>query len=108
MKKLLLLFLQLKLPNPESSAEDSATTTSTDDPAAPAFPSAAIRRARTPPAWLTRETVLIALTLLAILGATVAFPRSFPTFANLSSLLRNNALDGVMACGMVNPSVWPR
>jgi ribose transport system permease protein len=44
---------------------------------------------------------LIALTLLAIVGATIAFPRSFPTFANLSTLLRNTALDGVMACGMV-------
>ncbi len=35
------------------------------------------------------------------MGATLAFPRSFPTFANLSTLLRNTALDGVMACGMV-------
>jgi len=59
------------------------------------------RRGWTPPAWLTRETILIALTLLAIAGATAAFPRSFPTFANLSTLLRNTALDGVMACGMV-------
>jgi ribose transport system permease protein len=59
------------------------------------------RRGWRPPAWLTRETVLIALTVIAIVGATVAFPRSFPTFANLSALLRNTALDGVMACGMV-------
>jgi ribose transport system permease protein len=61
----------------------------------------AARRGWKSPAWLTRETVLIALTVIAILGATVAFPRSFPTFANLSALLRNLALDGVMACGMV-------
>jgi len=50
---------------------------------------------------LTRETILIILTLAAIIGATLAFPRSFPTYANLSALLRNMALDGVMACGMV-------
>ena len=60
-----------------------------------------LSRGRATPAWLTRETILIALTLLAILGATAAFPRSFPTFANVSTLLRNTALDGVMACGMV-------
>jgi len=59
------------------------------------------RRGWAPPRWLTRETILIALTLVAIIGAAIAFPRSFPTFANLSNLLRNNALDGVMACGMV-------
>jgi len=67
----------------------------------PVSPSGAPRRGWRPPAWLTRETILIALTLLAITGATVAFPRSFPTFANFSTLLRNTALDGVMACGMV-------
>jgi ribose/xylose/arabinose/galactoside ABC-type transport system permease subunit len=70
--------------------------------AGPAKSSAvACRRGWTPPTWLTRETILIALTLIAIVGATIAFPRSFPTFANLSTLLRNTALDGVMACGMV-------
>jgi ribose transport system permease protein len=62
---------------------------------------AASRRGWTPPLWLTRETILVALTLIAIVGAAIAFPRSFPTFANLSTLLRNTALDGVMACGMV-------
>jgi len=50
---------------------------------------------------LTRETVLILLMLAAVLGATVAFPYSFPTWPNLTALLRNMALDGVMACGMV-------
>jgi len=51
--------------------------------------------------YLTRETVLIGLTLAAIVGASFAYPTSFPTFRNLSALLRNMAMDGVMACGMV-------
>jgi ribose transport system permease protein len=71
------------------------------DNAAPTSKPAAVRASWQPPAWLTRETVLIALTVVAIVGAAVAFPRSFPTFNNLSALLRNTALDGVMACGMV-------
>ncbi len=50
---------------------------------------------------LTRETVLLLLMLAAVIGATLAYPRSFPTWANLTALLRNMALDGVMACGMV-------
>ena len=64
-------------------------------------PDSSARRGWTPPPWLTREAILIALTVLAVVGASVAFPRSFPTFANLSTLLRNTALDGVMACGMI-------
>jgi ribose transport system permease protein len=52
-------------------------------------------------AHLTRETLLVALTLAAIAGASLAYPTSFPTFRNLSALLRNMAMDGVMACGMV-------
>jgi len=71
------------------------------DPASPSSIPNPARRGWNPPAWLTRETVLIALTVLAILGATVAFPRSFPTFDNLTALLRNMALDGVISCGMV-------
>jgi ribose transport system permease protein len=50
---------------------------------------------------LTRETVLLLLMLAAVVGAAIAYPRSFPTWANLTALLRNMALDGVMACGMV-------
>jgi ribose/xylose/arabinose/galactoside ABC-type transport system permease subunit len=50
---------------------------------------------------LTRETVLVLLMLVAAGGAALAFPRSFPTCPNLTALLRNMALDGVMACGMV-------
>jgi len=45
--------------------------------------------------------LLVALTLAAIAGASLAYPTSFPTFRNLSALLRNMAMDGVMACGMV-------
>ncbi|HLH53424.1 MAG TPA: ABC transporter permease [Verrucomicrobiae bacterium] len=50
---------------------------------------------------LTRETILLALTVLAAATASFAFPRSFPTWPNLTALLRNMALDGVMACGMM-------
>lgn len=59
------------------------------------------RRSARWPFHLTRETVLIGLTLVAILGATAAYPRLFPTFDNLSALLRNMVSDGIMACGMV-------
>jgi len=50
---------------------------------------------------LTRETVLLLLMGAGVIGATLAYPHSFPTWANLTALLRNMALDGVMACGMV-------
>jgi ribose transport system permease protein len=50
---------------------------------------------------LSRETVLLLLMLIAIIGASMAYPRSFPTWPNLTALLRNMALDGVMACGMI-------
>lgn len=50
---------------------------------------------------LTRETMLVGLTLAAVAGASLAYPTSFPKFANLSALLRSMAMDGVMACGMV-------
>ena len=54
-----------------------------------------------PPAWLTRKSLVDGPHGLTLGGATLAFPHSFPTFANLSALLRSLALDGVMACGMV-------
>ena len=50
---------------------------------------------------LTRETVLLVLIATAAIGAGFAFPHSFPTWANLTALLRNMAMDGVMATGMV-------
>ena len=50
---------------------------------------------------LTRETVLLLMMFVALLGAAITYPRSFPTWDNLTALLRNMALDGVMACGMV-------
>ncbi|HZR21431.1 MAG TPA: ABC transporter permease [Verrucomicrobiae bacterium] len=62
----------------------------------PAIPAAAKSLFR-----LTRETVVLLLTIGALIGATLAYPHSFPTWANLTALLRNMALDGVMACGMV-------
>ena len=50
---------------------------------------------------LTRETVIVFLILAGIAAAAAAYPRSFPTWPNFTALLRNMALDGVMACGMV-------
>lgn len=50
---------------------------------------------------LTREKILVGLTVVAAVSAGLAFPRSFPTWANLTALLRNMALDGVMASGMM-------
>ncbi|MCI0627286.1 MAG: ABC transporter permease [Acidobacteria bacterium] len=57
------------------------------------------RKAR--PVSLSRETGLVVLTLLLILVFSILFPRSFPTFANFTAILRNLALDGIMAAGMM-------
>ncbi|MCU0914385.1 MAG: ABC transporter permease [Planctomycetes bacterium] len=76
----------------------------TNEPAQSVDATAAVALPRRKPSvrlYLTRETVLIGLTLVAIVGASLAFPTSFPTFRNFSALLRNMAMDGVMACGMV-------
>ncbi len=71
-------------------------------PAMEKLPAVALpRRTFSLRSYLTRETVLVALTLAAIMGASLAYPTSFPTFRNFSALLRNMAMDGVMACGMV-------
>jgi ribose transport system permease protein len=50
---------------------------------------------------LSRETGLMALTISLIALFTILFPRSFPTFANFTAILRNLALDGIMAAGMM-------
>jgi ribose transport system permease protein len=76
----------MPVPEPIAPPPDAATA-----PAAP-------RRLKL---RLTRETVLLLLMLVAIIGASMAYPRSFPSWPNLTALLRNMALDGVMACGMI-------
>jgi ribose/xylose/arabinose/galactoside ABC-type transport system permease subunit len=71
-------------------------------PAIGKLPAVALpRRALGLRSYLTRETLLVALTLAAIAGTSLAYPTSFPTFRNFSALLRNMAMDGIMACGMV-------
>jgi ribose transport system permease protein len=48
----------------------------------------------------SREWGLLGLTLLATLAFSILFPTSFPTVGNASAILRNLALDAVMAVGM--------
>ncbi|MEW5977476.1 MAG: ABC transporter permease [Acidobacteriota bacterium] len=50
---------------------------------------------------MARETGLMGLTVLLVVLFSVLFPRSFPTVANLTAILRNLALDGIMAAGMM-------
>lgn len=49
----------------------------------------------------TRETGLAGLTILLIVVSSFIYPHSFPTFGNFAAILRNLALDGIMATGMV-------
>jgi ribose transport system permease protein len=61
-------------------------------------PAAARRPLRLGP--YSREIALLALIVVTVVGASLAFPRSFPTFANASAVMRNLALDGILAAGM--------
>lgn len=54
---------------------------------------------RNPKIW-SREWGLLGLTLLATLAFSILFPASFPTAGNAAAILRNLALDAVMAAGM--------
>lgn len=72
----------------ETSLQERPATTGIIKPAGRAF-------------VLSREAGLVILTLLLILTFSILFPHSFPTFANFSAILRNMALDGVMAAGMM-------
>jgi ribose/xylose/arabinose/galactoside ABC-type transport system permease subunit len=47
-----------------------------------------------------RELGLLCLIVLVAAVASLLYPRAFPTFANLSAVLRNLSLDGVLAVGM--------
>lgn len=48
----------------------------------------------------TRELGLLALIAITVVAASILYPRSFPTFANFSAVMRNLALDGILAVGM--------
>lgn len=50
---------------------------------------------------LSREVTLLALIVLEIAVFSVLFPISFPTFDNFAAILRNLAIDGIMAVGMM-------
>lgn len=51
-------------------------------------------------AW-SRETMLLALIVFQIILFSILFPISFPNFDNFAAILRNLAIDGIMAVGMM-------
>lgn len=50
---------------------------------------------------LSREIVLLILILLQVIIFSILFPISFPSFGNFAAILRNLAIDGIMAVGMM-------
>jgi ribose transport system permease protein len=42
----------------------------------------------------------VGLIILTVVVSSAVFPRSFPTFANFSAVMRNLALDGILSTGM--------
>jgi ribose/xylose/arabinose/galactoside ABC-type transport system permease subunit len=46
---------------------------------------------------ITRETALLGLIVLQLSLFAILFPYSFPTAANFSAIIRNLALDGILA-----------
>ncbi len=55
------------------------------------------------PPWVwrfSRELGLVALIVVTVVAASFLYPRSFPTFANFAAVMRNLALDGILASGM--------
>lgn len=48
---------------------------------------------------MTRELGLVILIVLLFIVASLAYPSVFPTYDNIAAILRNLALDGVMATG---------
>lgn len=54
-----------------------------------------------PSRFLNREVLLVGLILVLIVVMSILYPASFPTLGNFSAILRNLAVDGIMACGMM-------
>ncbi len=54
-----------------------------------------------PSRFLNREVLLVGLILALIVAMSILYPASFPTLGNFSAILRNLAVDGIMACGMM-------
>ncbi|MGH9846774.1 MAG: ABC transporter permease [Blastocatellia bacterium] len=50
---------------------------------------------------LSRETILLALIVFQIILFSILFPISFPNFDNFAAILRNLAIDGIIAVGMM-------
>jgi ribose transport system permease protein len=50
---------------------------------------------------ISREVGLLILIVLIIIVCSIAFPQSFPQYANFAAILRNMAFDGIMAIGMM-------
>ncbi len=65
--------------------------------AAPAAPASAKRRRYA----VSREAGLVALIAASVAAASIGYPESFPTFQNFAAILRNLALDGILASGMM-------
>jgi ribose transport system permease protein len=49
----------------------------------------------------SRELLLVVLIVLQIVLFSILFPISFPNFENFSAILRNMAVDGILAVGMM-------
>lgn len=52
-------------------------------------------------ARVSRESGLMILIVLQIILFSIMFPVSFPTFGNFAAVVRNMALDGILATGMM-------
>lgn len=50
---------------------------------------------------LSREAMLLALLVLQVIVFSILFPVSFPNFDNFAAILRNLAVDGILAVGMM-------
>lgn len=50
---------------------------------------------------ISREVGLLILIVIIIVVCSLAFPQSFPQYANFAAILRNLAFDGIMAIGMM-------
>jgi ribose transport system permease protein len=60
-----------------------------------------LRRSRRRALALGRELGLIGLIVLTCIAASAMYPSSFPTFSNFAAIVRNLALDGILAVGMM-------
>ena len=50
---------------------------------------------------ISREIGLLALIAITIVVCSILYPETFPTAANFNAVLRNLALDGILAIGMM-------